>query len=63
MLFTIIRVRRKMPTGLLNRKKETISTESLTVGQVISQTGAGKGYSDFTKTVNNQGSSEKWCVD
>ena len=56
MLFAIIRVRRKMPTGLLNREKETISTESLTVGQVISQNGAGKGHSDFTKTVNNQGS-------
>ena len=59
MLFTIIRVRRKMPTGLLNREKETISMEPLTVGQVISQTGAGKGYSDFIKTVNNQGSKQE----
>ena len=56
MLFTIIHVRRKMPTGLLNREKETISMESLTVGQVISQTSARKGYSGFIKTVNNQGS-------
>ena len=56
MLFTIIRVRRKMPTGLLNWEKETTSTKPLTVSHVISQNGAGKGHSNFTKTVNNQGS-------
>ena len=55
MLFAIIRVRRKMPTGLLNRETETISMEPLTAGPVISQNGAGKGHSNFTKTVNNQG--------
>ena len=54
----IIRVRRKVRTGLLNVEKETKSTEPSTVGHVISENGAGKGNSDFTKTVNAKGRSE-----
>ena len=59
MLFTIIRVRRKMWAGLLNVEKETKSTEPSTVGHVISQNGAGKGNPDFTKTENTKGRSEE----
>ena len=59
MLFTIIRVRRKMRAGPLNVEKETKSTEPSTVGQVVSQNGAGKGNPDFTKTVNTKGRREE----
>ena len=59
MLFTVIRVRRKMRTGLLNVEKETMSTEPSTVGHVISQNGAGKGNSDSTKTASTKGRSEE----
>ena len=44
-----------MRTGLPNMEKETISTEPSTVPHVISQNGAGKGNSDFAKTVNTMG--------
>ena len=47
-----------MRTGPLNVKKETKSKEPSTVGHVISQNDAGKGNSDFTKTVNTEGRSE-----
>ena len=48
-----------MRTGLLNVEKETKSMEPSTVGHVISQNGAGKGNSDFTKTVNTKDQSEE----
>ena len=58
MLFTIISVRRKMRTGPVNVKKENKSKEPSTVGHVISQNDAGKGNSDFNKTVSTKGRSE-----
>ena len=38
-------------------EKETKSAEPSTVGRVISQNGAGKSNSDFTKTVDTKGRS------
>ena len=40
MFFIVIRVRRRMQTGLLNVEKETKSTEPSTFGHVIFQNGA-----------------------
>ena len=59
MFFIIIRVRRKMRTGLLNVEKETKSTEPSTFGHVIFQNGARKGNFDFTRTVNTKGRREE----
>ena len=51
-----------MRTRLLNVEEETKSMEPSTDGHVISQNGAGKGNSDFNKTVNIKGQSEEQCV-